>query len=72
MKNANTAPQLRAIFMYGICAWIQDARPPEMWYVPQSSISDLLSTAIEEPNSIGWDQLFRGWISISWGAAQQK
>jgi hypothetical protein len=54
------------VILANIRAWLGKISPPELSEIAPEASAGLLS-AIEDQNNIGWDQWFRGRISIKWG-----
>ena len=70
-KKASTCPLVIASLSHCISKWSTGG--PVQWQGPtpalDDSIGQVLFTAFQEQQSIGWEQAIQGWLSQHWGRA---
>ena len=74
LKEMNTAPLITKHIVDNINHWCNNTIPPhEHTFIGVSkAFKSNLVTALEEQEELGWDKFIRGFISKSWGLAQES
>ena len=73
LKDMNTAPLITKCIIDNLHHWCNNSIPPhEHNFLGVSKrFSDHLTTALDEQQDLGWNKFIRGFISKSWGGAQE-
>ena len=73
LRDLHTTKFIRRTLRYGMVAWLQGRVPHELseFQLPDSQLGRLVARAYQEQTDIGWNFVFRGFLSQSWDDAQE-
>ena len=73
MENVHTHPVIRVVLHQQMKAWLDEIENDTIITdLNEEEYEEEVQAAIEEQNSIGWDQFFKGRITKKWSEIQQK